>query len=166
MRRPSGFTLLELLITSAIFVIAAVSLLFTLFTQLAVSEHARNLSWAANDAARVMERLRRQNTGSGCDDPDVSPPTSPVSYATWDAWLADPAGGGGKSITPQSDELIIEPMTSGTDPLQVTVGVCWRNRGRTIGECNQAGPLAKVDLNGDGAFTYPVMLSTMITCRK
>ncbi|MBI4341103.1 MAG: hypothetical protein HY598_02335, partial [Candidatus Omnitrophica bacterium] len=74
--------------------------------QLALSEHAGNLSMAINDVTRVVEEIRRRNnpcvvavTGN---PPTARPPEqSPgVFFTSWDAWLADQtsAGGGGRSM--------------------------------------------------------------------
>ena len=163
----TGFTLVEVLIASVILLIGIVAMLGAYIGDVTLNEHARNLTWALNDAHRVMERLRQQNTGSGCTTPSA---TAPTGFASWDAWLNDASatGGGGKSVqpTPTTNELITV-TSSGTDPLTLTVAVCWRHRNRTLGECAWNGTqLSPSDKNGNGVIESPAMLSTLMSCRK
>ena len=65
----SGMTLIELLIGAAMLAVAIAALLGAFFGQSILNEHARNLTWAMNDANRVMERLREANAGAGCNQP-------------------------------------------------------------------------------------------------
>jgi len=169
--RCLGFTLVELLIGVTILVIGIVAMLGAVVSQVTLNEQARNLSWALNDAQRVMERIRQQNSGSGCTTPGTA---APSGFASWDAWLADTSasGGGGKSIqpTPTTNELIVL-TTSGTDPLTITVAVCWRHRDRVLGECRWTGSALIADeslvvANDTSAIDSPAMLSTAMTCRK
>lgn len=169
--KRSGFTLVELVIGVTILVIGIVAMLGAVVSQVTLNEQARNLSWALNDAQRVMERIRQQNSGAGCTTPSAAAPTG---FASWDAWLADTSasGGGGKSIqpTPATNELIVL-TTSGTDPLTMTVAVCWRHRDRVLGECRWTGSALVADeslvvANDTSAIDSPAMLSTAMTCRK
>ena len=167
--RPRGLTFVELMIGGTLLTIAIVALLRAFLGQLAVNEHARNRAWTTNDASRVLEQLRRENSGGTCTAPSVSPPTG---FASWDAWLADATanGGGGKSVqpNPSANELVVV-TTSGTDPLQITVAICWRERNRTVGECtwNGAALSPNPGAGGNPALTEsPAMLSTAMTCRR
>ena len=187
-----GFTLVELLIGAAMLALAIVALLGAFIGQSALNEHARNLTWAINDANRVMERLREQNTGAACAQPDARAP----GFTSWDAWLADTtaAGGGGKSVQPNpavnerivvtcrdnttlaycgttdqisANEWRTQGIDTNFDPIQIAVAVCWRHRGRTIGECTwNAGALTANDADADGVVESPAMLSTVMTCRR
>jgi len=170
-RRDRAFTLAELIIGAAVLAIAITALLGAFLGQTTLNEHARNLTWAINDANRVMERIRQLNTGcagapssavpSECGDGDDA-------CASWDAWLDDPVAGGGKSLEPDPDnnELLVPTAVAG-DPLQITVAVCWRHRGRIIGECEANGAaLTQDDADGDGTIESPAMLSTLMTCRQ
>lgn len=166
-----GLTLVELVIVAAILGIGIAALIGAFVSQMALNEHARNMAWAMNDANRVMERLRQLNTD--CETPSASPSsecgTGADACADWDAWLNSTTGGG-KSIlpSPSSNELIVV-TTSGSDPLEVTVAVCWRHRSRTIGECAwdaQQSVLSADDQDGDGVVESPAMLSTLMTCRS
>lgn len=164
-----GVTLVELLIGASILAVAITGILGAYFTQIALSEHSRNMAWGANDASRVMERLRRQNTGGGCTTPSAA---APAGFASWDAWLADTTanGGGGKSIqpNPNANELIVVTPT-GVDPMTITVAVCWRQRNQTWGECtwNGAALVPNPAAGGNPAITESAtMLSTLMTCRR
>lgn len=160
-----GLTLVELLVGALVLSVAIVALLGAFLGQLTLSEHARRLAWAGNDASRVLEQVRRQNSGGACTTPSATPP---AGFGSWDAWLADAtaAGGGGKSIQPAADELVVVTRV-GANPLTVTVAVCWRHRNRILGECTGAGALAQnPGAGGDPLVTEsPAMLSTLITCR-
>ncbi|MBI1992395.1 MAG: hypothetical protein HYY90_00495 [Candidatus Omnitrophica bacterium] len=165
--RSRGLTLMELLIGALLLAVGIVTLLETFVRQQTLNEHARNLSWAMNDATRVMEEIRQQNSGDACAVPSLTPP---AGFASWNAWLADASvnGGGGKSVQPNpaTEELIV-PSGSGTDPISLTVAVCWRHRGRVIGECRWDGAqLVPNDADGNGVITSPAALSTLLTCRR
>ena len=158
--------MVELLVGAAILGFAIVTLLGSFLGQLALNEHARYVAWAANDASRVMEELRLRNAGGGCSTPSTDPP---AGFASWDAWLADTGatGGGGKSIQ-AANELVVVSTPPGTDPLTVSVSVCWRHRNRTVGECTWDGAAlsANPGAGGDPTVTEsPAMFSTAITCR-
>jgi len=167
--RQTGLTLVELILAAAVLVVAMVTLLGAFLGQLTMNEHARHLAWATNDTSRVMEQLRRQNSGGGCDAPSANPP---AGFASWDAWLASPAanGGGGKSVQPDpaaNELVVVTPI--GTDPLAVTVAVCWRHRNRIVGECtwNGAALAANPGAGGNPLVTEsPAMLATLMTCRR
>lgn len=160
-----GLTLVELLVGALVLAVAIVALLGAFLGQLTMNEHARRLAWAGNDASRVLEQLRRQNSGGACSTPSANPP---AGFGSWDAWLADATatGGGGKSIQPVADELVVV-TPSGSNPLTVTVAVCWRHRSRILGECTDTGALApNPGAGGNPLVTEsPAMLSTLITCR-
>jgi len=180
------------LIGGAILALAITALLGAFVGQLALNEHARNMTLAINDANRVMEQLRLRNTnpcatdGTGLIGVDTTPPTpNPAAgYASWDAWLADAGvnGGGGKSVLPNPavNELIAVTCRNQTDtancvatddPIRVTVAVCWRHRNRTLGECDWNGaslvPNEGLPMPNDStAIDSPAMLSTLMTCRQ
>ncbi len=166
-RRSGGMSLTELLVGASILALTIVTLLNAFLNQATLNTHSRNLSWAMNDATRVLEQLRQQNSGSGCLTPSVAPV---AGFGSWDAWLNDtsPLGGGGKSIQPNPtvSELIVV-SASGVDPAQVTVAVCWRQQTRVVGECRWSGTqLVPNDLDGNGLITAPATLSTLLSCRQ
>ena len=160
---------MELVVGVAFMLIAIAAMLGAFWTQMTLNEHARNRTWASNDASRVMERVRQQNTGAACVAPSLA---APAGFATWDAWLADTTvnGGGGKSVQPDpgvNELVVVTPQ--GSDPVTITVAICWRNRSRTLGECTWNGAALSADpgAGGNPAITEsPVMLSTLVTCRR
>lgn len=160
-----GLTLVELLMGAVILAIVIVVLLEVMARHTILNEHSRNLSWAMNDATRLMEKMRQQNSGTACATPSVAPPTG---FTSWDKWLGATAGGGRKSIQPDPDtnELVVV-TPKGTDPIQVTVAVCWRHRTRVVGECQWSGTqLERSDIDGNDVITSPAMLSTSLSCRR
>lgn len=167
----ASFTLVELLVGAVMLIMILSSLLVAFQGQAVLNEHHRNRSWAVNDASRVMERIRRLNIG--CATPTVAQPAEcGGACASWDAWVAAAAGGGGKSFQPNpgNERVVVSNPNPGGDPLQVTVAACWRHRNRTIGECSFAGGVltAADGANGyafNGIIESPAMLSTVMTCR-
>ena len=166
-RCAGGMTLVELLIGVVILLVVTGALFGAVTQQTTLNEHSRNMSWAMLDADRIMERLRQLNTG--CATPTALASGLPAAEcggaacASWDAWLA--AGGGGKNMP---ELMVVSTPTPGTDPLSVTVAVCWRHRDRTIGECNWNGAVLTANPGAGGnpnVTESPAMLSTMITCR-
>ena len=155
--RQAGLTLIELLVGVVILASSVTALLGAFLSQMTLNEHARNLTWAVNDADRVIEELRLRNTDPcvGAPDPTVA---APAPFASWDAWLADTAtGGGGKSFPANQNEVLaVLPVAGAVNPIGVTVAACWTHRGRAIGDCD----------TGDGAISSPAMLSTSVTCRQ
>src|SRR3989338_8388413 len=182
-----GFTLAEVLLGAMALSVAIAAILGAYIGQLTLNEHARNLSVAIQDANRVIERIRQQNTPCvGSTAPTALPP---VPYNTavnrWDEWLADTTatGGGGKSIQPlpNVNELVVLTAQnragtatwvagSGENQIRVTAAVCWRHRARTIGECDWNGAnLVENELlnmpTDTTAIDSPAMLTTLVTCR-
>mgnify|MGYP001950879727 FL=1 len=186
-RRSSGFTLVELVVGAMILATAIAALLGAFVGQVTLNEHARNLAWATNDASRVMEQLRRQNSNCATAAPSAAAPANPGGvpdpFPRWDAWLTSTAaaGGGGKSLRPDpaNNELVAitcrnaantADCLAGDDPIRMTIAVCWRHRGRIVGECQANGAALAADPDrdpaGDNNVTEsPAMLSTFITCR-
>lgn len=168
--------------------VAIAAILGAYIGQLTLNEHARNLSVAIQDANRVIERIRQQNTpcAGGTSAPTALPP-APYNTAVnrWDEWLADTTatGGGGKSIQPlpNINELVVLTAQNrdgtalwvpppGENPIRVTAAVCWRHRNRTIGECTWSGTnlVANEALpmpTDTTAIDSPAMLTTLVTCR-
>lgn len=188
-RRQTGFTLMEVVLGGATLLVAVGAILGAYIGQMTLNEHARNLSLAIQDANRVIERIRVTNTTPSCGTPTAVPP----SLGTWDAWLQDPAGGGGKSIpidpSRNAEERIVvtcqdsagaqycnagqggdwQPSSaSNFTIIRVTVGVCWRHRNRTIGECSWNGSSFSPgpDTNTNSVIDGPAVLTTLITCRQ
>jgi hypothetical protein len=153
--------------------VAIAAILGAYIGQLTLNEHARNLSLAIQDANRVIEQLRQQN--SPCAVGTTAPSATAPGGGSWDAWLQ--GAGGGKSIqpTPAVNELLIltcqnrdgtAACVAGDNPIRVTAAVCWRHRNRTLGECTWSGTaLSASDTDADGVIESPAMLTTLVTCR-
>ena len=170
-----GFTLIEVVLGGLTLAIAIAAIMGAYVGQVALSEHARNLSLAIQDANRIIEQIRQSGASCGTN-PQIA--TTWPSGTDWDNWLT--VAGGGKSIQPdplnnervnvtcqnnQSSAVVSCNSTGGIDPIRVTVATCWRHRGRTIGECTPTGVLAASDNNSNGIIESPAMLTTLVTCR-
>ena len=182
-RCSAGFTLMEVLLGGMVLAVAISAILGAYIGQVTLNEHARNLSLAINDASRVVEQIRQRNSPCAGATPSSNFPawtaanptcTGAAPTTSWDDWLQRCDGGKSVPPTPLSNERILLTCqnVAGTaacgaseDPLRLTVAVCWRHRGRTIGECTPAGALVQSDLDGDGVFESPAMLTTLVTCR-
>ena len=199
-RHRRGFTLIEMMLGAAILVIALVALIGAFLGQSILNAHARSLTGAMNDATRVMEQIRAQNTGAAC----AAAPLATVPAATgvgtctpplvsWDDWLQ--RCGGGKSLpNPLLEERVVvtcqdeaganycgttqvtqgwkmQGVATSHNPIRIAVAVCWRSRGRVIGECTWNGANLVADENvvvaNDTATVIdsPAMLTTLMTCR-
>ena len=202
--------MVELLLSVALLTVAMVALVGGYLGQQTLNEHARNLTLAVQDAERVIEQLRDNN--SRCTTPTARPPGV---LASWDAWMsATPqpktlpdgrvvpdltTGGGPKSFAnnPEANERIAvtcQDQDGGAlpadhcgqgapnvqvgagewsapagntafNPMRVTVAVCWRHRGRTIGECTWSGAILTPSDTGNGVIESLAMLTTLVTCR-
>ena len=177
-----GFTLAEIVLGGMLLSIALAAILGSYVGEVTLNEHARNLSLAIQDANRVIEQIRQNNAACSPNPPLAQWP----SGASWDGWLNDPAAGGGKSLQPDptNNELVVvtcqaqaggapvDCTAAGPDPLRVTVAVCWRHRGRIIGECAANGAALQPDEtvsvpNEDlDIIQSPAMLTTLVTCRS
>jgi len=178
-----GFTLVEVVLGGLVLAIAIAAILGAYVGQLTLNEHARNLSMAINDANRVIEQIRQQNSPCAGAAPSIQWP----SDGSWNGWLGNLAAGGGKSIQPDpnNNEFVATTCqeadgsptypscsaadTAGANPVRVTVAVCWRHRGRIIGECDDTTPPTpnegRVVANDTAAIDSPAMLTTLVTCR-
>lgn len=185
----SGFTLIEVVLGAMVIAIAIAAILGAYVGQVTLNEHARNLSLAIQDANRVVEQIRLQT--SGCSsDLTANPPLPniiPPGFATWDAWLGatksilpDPvanerivvtcqdADGNPNCVAAQGGDVVGgAPVGGPFDPMRVTVAVCWRHRGRVIGECDAV--LAAADgttpFAANNVIESPAMITTLVTCR-
>ena len=78
--------------------------------------------------------------------------------ATQNAKLMDPA---------VNELVVVKP--SGTNPLTITVAVCWRHRNRIVGECTWNGAALDAIPGAGGNLQVtesPAMLTTFMTCRR
>lgn len=107
--RTAGFTLVELMLGAAVLTVVAVALLGSYFGQTFLNTNARNLTAAMNDATRVMERIRQQNTGTSgpCLSTGIPSILPPNNLPSWDAWLNTQ----GKSIASGANALELVAVT-------------------------------------------------------
>lgn len=193
----AGLTLIEVLLGVLTLVIALTAILGAYLGQITLNEHARNLSLAVHDANRVIERIRRSNSNLDCAT--TPPRATPPVGTSWDLWLENTTANGGQGKSPNiTEEIAVTcqdrdgnnycgrggganaqvaqewasvPGTTTHNPLRITVSVCWRHRGRTIGECTWNGaaltPSDAVAISNDtlNVIDSPVMLTTLVTCR-
>lgn len=117
--KKSGFTLLELLIGTAVLIVALVGLIAAYTGCFVLNENARNLTIAINDAQCVMEEMRDRNI------------TSNIVQENWTTWAATdlPNGGGCNSL---DNENIVVTYPSGTTvtPLRILATVNWTEKSR------------------------------------
>ena len=194
-QRRKGLTFIELMLSAVTMAIILAAILGAYMSQVVLDEHSRNLMFAMQDANRVMEGIRAQQAGSCGAVPPNSVATVPACAVpgtnAWDAWLQN--CGGGKTIPPDpvNGERIVVTCRDNANfanycgagqvspgewktgapssypTLEITVAVCWRHRGRTIGECSPAGALVASDASdtdADGVIESPATLTTTLAC--
>ena len=135
----SGFTLVEILVSTAILAIAVTGILISFLKSMELAEVSRNSSLAIQAARGRMEQMRSTNFT------DIKATYDQVTFG-----ITDLAGIGVSYV-------------DNTDPqfLKLTVTACWSQRsGRVYGEDkNLNGALnAGEDANGNGILDSPVML--------
>ena len=152
LRSRKGFTLLELMVVSGITITALVGLLGTYVACLELTEITRNSNLAIISAQTVLEEMRSTAFTSVYSTYDSA--TSGYNF-TVDGLAAT-----------ESDGRVTVNNTN-TSLLNVTVGVCWRQKaGRIIGECYDAsGVVTHNDTNGNGILDSPVQISTLVAQR-
>lgn len=186
-------TLVEVLLAIVVLVVAISAILGAYVGQQTLNEHARNLTLATQDAERVIEQLRSNN--AQCNIPtaataggwnawlDAQVPAKSVPNPDANAGerivvtCQDQDGGvlstdycGRNAPTPQvaTEEWTFQAASTAFNPVRVTVAVCWRHRGRTIGECAWDGASLTPSDSGTGVvgvIESPAMLTTLVTCR-
>lgn len=143
-----GFTLLELMISCGVIIVALAGLLSTYVACLGLNETTRNTSLSLSAAQRVFEEIRSATfTGVA------------AAYDGYNFSVAGMAAG----------ESLGHVRVDSSDPglLNITMGVCWRQKGdRVIGECaDSGGILVFVDSDGNNVLDSPVQLSTLLAQR-
>lgn len=114
-----GFTLLELMIGTAVLIIALVGLISAYIGCFALNESARNLTIAVNDAQCVMEEIR-----------DMNIPLN-ITSQDWSAWaIADSPGGGGCNKLDNETVTITYPLGTSVEPLEILITVNWTEKNR------------------------------------
>ena len=146
--KKNGFTLLELMIAAAIVIVCLVGLLSTYITCLELIETTKNSNLALNAEQKVLEEIRSA-TFSGI----------PAAYDGYTFSVAGMSSGSsiGRAAVSNANSSL----------LNVTIGVCWSQKGsRIIGECqNSSGTLTFSDTNGNNILDSPVQLTTLMAQR-
>lgn len=145
----SGLTLLELMIATAILVVAIAGLLATFTGLFSLNENTRKLTLAATACQDKMEEIRNSSFAT--------------LYTTYNNTSFEPAG----FIASDAEGTV---YIDNTDPdlLEVAVSVSWRGRSnKIIGEdANLNGALdTGEDVNGDGRLSSPAEIVTLIGSR-
>ena len=109
--RYHGFTLLELMIGSAVLLVAILGLLSFYRSPFVLNEMARDTTVAVQDISKVMEQVRVTPFGS-------------IQTTNWDTWAQN---NNAKNLPSETFAV----SYAGTDPLEFTVTVQWTRRGRT-----------------------------------
>ena len=146
--RRKGFTLLELMVVSGITITALVGLLGTYVACFELTEITRNSQLAIISAQAVLEEMRNTAFTS--------------IYSTYEGYEFSVSG-----MAAASGRGRVDVDNTNTSLLNVTVGVCWRQKGgRIIGECySAAGNVTFNDTNGNGVLDSPVQISTLMAQR-
>ncbi|HAJ57806.1 MAG TPA: hypothetical protein DCL35_08635 [Candidatus Omnitrophica bacterium] len=150
-KNNKGFTLLELMIASAVIIVALAGLLSTYVACLELNETTKNTNLALNSAQKVLEEIR-SSTFSG---------------------IASAYNGYNFSVSGiEVNESLGFVYIDDTDAslLNITIGVCWRQRGaKIIGECRDSGGSlvfdSTSDANSNGILDSPVQFSTLMAQR-
>lgn len=133
--QTNGLTLLEVLLGALTLAIVVAAILGAYMGQLTLNEHARNLSLAINDASRVIEQIRRENTG--CTGPPADPPEAVPGLGgpSWDSWMNGQEANGVPRKT-----VVLNPQTGTADNAQELIVVtCLQNGTMTYCGGNQIG---------------------------
>lgn len=144
-----GFTLIEVMIATAILVTVLCGILATYIACFELISTSKNLTLAINSAQRKIEEIRNYSFSGISTD------------YNWTTFTVD-------EITLENSRGIVYVDNSNPDLLEITISVCWRQRGnRIIGEdLDLDGILdAGEDSNANGIIDSPVQLVTLITQR-
>ena len=150
-RRQKAITFIELLISLFIGVVVIGALLGLVNYTSELQETSRNKMIALNDARQVIEQIKYAA--------DTSFDNAISQYSAVANQTFTPAGLDARG------QIVLNNVTrGGGDLFDVTVLVCWRQKGnRIIGECrNSGGVLQFSDLDGDGNLESPCSLTTAI----
>jgi len=116
-----GFTLPELLLSTALLALALCGILALFISCAFLNESSRNLTTATSHARYVLEDIRAAGfTG-------LEARINSGSISGWDLGAADLQTSYG--LTTLSNESVVTQVTQSGDPLGVSVTVNWRDRG-------------------------------------
>lgn len=142
----AGFTLLEIMIATAVLVIALTAILASYIACFELIAISKNLSLAMNACQAKIEEIR-----------DFAFTQIPTFYNNYTFEVAQMPAGSSKGV------VLVD--SSDPDLLQVTVTVCWRQpNGRVIGEDKNLNGILDAS-EGSGTIDSPAQLVTLITQR-
>jgi prepilin-type N-terminal cleavage/methylation domain-containing protein len=144
--KKAGFTLVEILLATAILASAVCAILVTYYSCFVLISTSKNINIATNAAIGLMEEIRTSAFTRIMDD------YNGLNFVV----NALPQSRGVVFINDDNSEL-----------LEVTISVCWRQGDRVIGaDKNLNGLLDSGEQdNGDGIIDSPVQLMTRISNR-
>jgi prepilin-type N-terminal cleavage/methylation domain-containing protein len=116
---PKGFTLPELLLSTAILVFCLSSVLATFIQSSILTGLARNIAKAKTHAEYVMENIRAETF--------TNIPQS-NAMTTWSAWSLNSDQINTLGLTALNGETVVTTV-SGTNPVDVIVTVTWTDTG-------------------------------------
>ncbi len=135
--KRSGFTLIEVMISMAVFAGTMAAFAGVYVTTARLNESGRNLNQAMNDARVVLEEIRdtAQSGGSVAGVPTLFPAgniilPAPATLPGIAAWSL-PAGAGETISVSYADPYPGGPTNLAADPLPVTVSVTWTEGGHS-----------------------------------
>ena len=142
--KERGFTLVELMVATGVFVLAFAGILLTYVKCMELNELSRNSSYAMSAVTSRVEQI-------------VNTTTSSIESTYDDVTFTDSNLNG----------IGVSTVTNSTDYLTITVTFCWRQKnGKVVGEdANLDGQLsASEDANsdGDGEIDSPVQIVTRV----
>ncbi|MFH1777908.1 MAG: prepilin-type N-terminal cleavage/methylation domain-containing protein [Candidatus Omnitrophota bacterium] len=111
----TGFTLLEVMIASAILVIAIISILGVFYSGLGLNESSKNYITALNDARTALERIRDIQPFTNVNVTTVYPDNSVLPGF----------------LNLDNEQVIVSYANTTADPLTITITVNWQERLRT-----------------------------------
>jgi len=157
-----GFTLLELMMASAVLIVAMAGLLGTYMLCFNIIETSKNLTLATNAIQQEIEVIRDYPFSNIANLVTASPSGFKGATFTVPGFAAGSAIGS------------VSVNDSNPDLLKITVSVSWRQKsGRIIGEDNgRGGGIAlngrsdgSEDLDGDGSLDSPAEITILMANR-
>lgn len=118
-----GFTLVELLIATAIFAFAISGILIMFITCASLDQANRNKSIAVIHAEFVMEDMMEYMRNNEVDSLQKGIEDADKKWWDWNTATIN-----GKGLTALNDESIDTAAPSSADPLDITVTVSWKDR--------------------------------------
>ena len=143
-----AFTLIEVMLGALILIVVMLSIIATYIICFELVYTSRNMTFAVNSAQMKMEEIKNHGFYNIFAD---------YNNTTFDI-----------DELPVGESMgIVYVDNTNPDLLEVTISVCWRQRGRIIGEDSDLDGSLDLgeDLNGNGIIDSPAQLISLITVR-